>query len=201
MAAHLISIPHLLKSAEHPSPPSFQMEMLMTLRKCRPFSTAKYIHLFTNIIYYKRHDCCKDWGIWRWILCHWHFPFTDGRRDFCYSQSGDELRASGSRSTALSLPQFSLLLKRIPEDEAGTWLSSNPDQLLETRIDIRHFLCFVVSVRSCKSLHPCGFWVKGKMMYEIIELSQVQNEMSVYPEINHNPKHSEHKRNIATKRI
>lgn len=202
MAALLISSSHLLKSAEHPSPPSFQMEMLMTLRKCRPFSTAKCIHLFSHIIYYKRHDCCKDWGIWGWILFHWYFSFTDGRRDFWYSQSGDELRVNGSRSTVLSLPHSTLLLKRSPKDEAGTWLSSNPDQLLGTRIDIRYFLCFQhVSVCSCKSLHPHGFWVKGKMIYKIIEFLQVQNEMSGHPEINHNPKDSKVNRNIASKRV
>lgn len=73
------------------------------------------------------------------------FPFTDGRRDFCYSQSRDELGAHGSWSTALSPPQPSLLLKRIPKDKAGTWLFFSPDQLLETRIDVRHFLCFVAT--------------------------------------------------------
>lgn len=168
MAALLISRPHLLKSAEHPSPPSFQMEMLMTPCKRRPCSTAKRIHLFSDIIYYKRHDCCKDWGIWGWILFHWHFPFTDGRRDFCYSHSGDELRASSSWSTALSLPQPSLLLQRIPEDEAGTSrLSSSPDQLLKTRIHIRHFLCFAAACHAAvNNCIPPWFLSKWKMIYK-----------------------------------
>lgn len=178
--------PHLLKPAKHPSPPSFQMEMLMMLHKRRPFSTEKCIRLFSDIIYYKRHDCRKDWGISGWILCHWHFPFTDGRRDFCYSQSGDELRAHSSRSAAPSPPQSSLLLKRIPEDEAGTWLCSNPDRLLESRIGVRHFSFVLfqrVSVQSCKSVHPPWFLSKVKIR-EII----IFNIFSAYREIIHDPK-------------
>lgn len=164
MASLLISSPHLLKSAKHPSPPSFQMEMLMTLRTCRPFSTAKCIHLFSDIIYYKRHDCCKDWRIWGWILFHWHFPFTDGRRDFCYSQNGDELRASERQSEHCAEPASVFF---IAQENPWRWgrnmavLQPKPVARNQNRHQTFPLFCFNIS--QCTDAEVCiphGFWLR-----------------------------------------
>lgn len=72
-------------------------------------------------------------GFGAWFFFCWQFPITDGEGDFYYSQSRDELLESCSWSVRLSPLHTPLLLRRIPQDEAETGLSSNPNLLQKSQ--------------------------------------------------------------------